>query len=169
MAVGVRGLGSRRSARAMRVKTVLRCVKRTFAARGTLDSPRRRSPQRSSGLLRCRQPGAAARCHGRCASGGFRHEFRHRYANLSGVPSAGVLRMGRDCQLEATYRCGCRNPAVMASPRPTRYARRSQAFSPYPRSDPGIRDGGPRHHMPAPGALLFVSHTQQDFSDRRRS
>jgi hypothetical protein len=40
MAVGVSGLGSRRSVRAMRVKTVLRCVKRTFAARGTLDSPR---------------------------------------------------------------------------------------------------------------------------------
>src|SRR6202453_4635364 len=40
--------------------------------------------------------------------------------------------------------------AVMASPRPTRYGPRTQAFSPCRGSDPGIRYSGLRHRAPAP-------------------
>ena len=40
--------------------------------------------------------------------------------------------------------------AVMASPRPTRYAPRSQAFSPCRGSDPGGVRKQRRHHVPAP-------------------
>jgi hypothetical protein len=59
--------------------------------------------------------------------------------------------------------------AVMASPRPTRYALRSQAFSPCHSSDPGIRDGGYRHREPAPAARGAAAARCRAQPNRRRS
>jgi hypothetical protein len=48
-------------------------------------------------------------------------------------------------------------PGVTAFPLPTRYAPRSQAFSPCRGSDPGIRDSGHRHREPAPAELAAAA------------
>ena len=64
---------------------------------------------------------------------------------------------------------------VMASPRPTSYVPRSQAFSPCRGSDPGIRDKGRRHREPAPAepaaaaARCLVSPTSSARAAANRS
>jgi hypothetical protein len=88
--------------------------------------------------------GTAARAETRC---GRRHIASQRFCVVLSILGASAER----AQWLSVAPSGPQWPsAVTASPRPTRYVLRSQAFSPCRGSDPGIRDSGHRRREPAP-------------------